>query len=1203
MSLFVSTLGVPAVFLRQPDGTLAPHRLRYRKSYALLGFLLVERGYWHTRERLADMLWPELSSEAARSNLRQVLKDLSGMLQRAGVDAALVVDRWQVALYPQAGFEADVLWFDPPHLRALRAASDAAALAALLPDAPVWMPRLEGEFLHGGDAGGEGDFAEWADLQRPVLQRMRETFLRELFEACLRCRDAELAQATLAAWARCEPLRDEPVRLMMARLADQGQYQPALQQYQALAQRLQTALDEAPEADTEALRQEIARRASAGAAPSAGATVERRHVALLYVAPDSHAAIERFQAWEDAVSAAAQRFAAVRFSGTGMGCWLAFGLSAGDGQPLRQALQCALVLRAQCPLLMPRAGVSAGRIMVVPAGEGTRLLGETPELAMRLALGAEPGDILYAGAEPDFGTLDDAWRIVARDSVPGVGGGLRCWRLMTDDAAVEPAAAARLLGREAELGQLREALAHAAGRCRMASVVLMGEAGIGKSTLLRALAELSAREGAADVYWVRHRPETRHLPLAGLAATWADTVGVRPAMPWDEALRRVRAWLSAHAPDMDSAAVPLAGWLGICPAGQPPPSLDKAVLFPILYDMLRSLARQRPLLLLYEDMHWADQTTLEWLRHVVAVEADLPVLLVMSARGDCGAPGAPLPLAPLDDAARLALIDRLDLAARLTPARRQELARASGGLPFGIEYLVRDWLDDPVEDSTVRAAIQHQFDQLGDGKTVLMAAAVLGQTFDPALLDSLVPEAPVAQALRQARALAIVVTQDGGERLAFRHALLRECALDMIPPPQWRAWHQRIAESLTAAGGEEPAVIAAHFEAAQLWPQAVDAWRRAAEQRLQAEFAADAEACVRQAMQIVTRFPWLFSAAQQHVLQLMQAATLQLGQGLGDADSNRLFAAIASLDPAETGSEQHFRALAGYYMGSSSQGEQRGMTTAWHLESVASDPAQRAVACFAVGNSLFWRGQFHKSGHYLREAVALADVLSPPERVRYLNDDPVLMCQALDVWNGWFLTGEGGVASEAVTRALAASPRVHTACFAMTVLSAAAFCLGDTGAVTRYSEAAGEASVRHGFVLWQPFNSLLLAWAQAKQSGQAALEPLLAEVRRVEQAYRSGETTALWFAASALEAAGRYADMAAIIPRAMQSAQQGEDFFCLPDLWRQQGAIHAARGERGAARDCFDKGLALADCQGNVGLARRLQQALAALSRPEGVPN
>ena len=336
--------------------------------------------------------------------------------------------------------------------------------------------------------------------------------------------------------------------------------------------------------------------------------------------------------------------------------------------------------------------------------------------------------------------------------------------------------ATTLLEREPPLEALAAALREAAaGDGRVALVY--GEAGIGKTSLVERFAR--ERAPAARVLW--GACDSLHTP--------------RPLGP-----------LHDLAPQ---AGAPLVQALE---AGAPP-----RVVFPA---MLEELRRRPPVVAVLEDLHWADEATLDLIKFLGRRIQKLPALLVLTYRDDELGPRHPLRVVLGDlatsGALRRCALAPLSVAAVRALARDQALDaealhRQTGGNPFVVtEALASRGGGIP---ATVRDAVLARAARLSAaGRAALDAAAVIGAQVEPWLIAALVGDAAVATE----ECMAIGALQAQGELLAFRHELARQAILDTLAPPRRRALHARVLEALAAtpAGALDAARLAHHAEGA-----------------------------------------------------------------------------------------------------------------------------------------------------------------------------------------------------------------------------------------------------------------------------------------------------------------------------------------------------------------------------------------------------
>ncbi len=435
----------------------------------------------------------------------------------------------------------------------------------------------------------------------------------------------------------------------------------------------------------------------------------------------------------------------------------------------------------------------------------------------------------------------------------------------------------RLVGRSLELAQLQAALADAAaGQPSLAFVV--GESGVGKSRLV---AELQAR-AAADGTRVLSgdcvelgEGELAYAPLVtALRALVRDSDPVLAELP-----PGIRAELATLLPGLGEARERARG------AG------DQARVFEALLAVLDGLSRSGPVLLVIEDLHWADASTRAFLRFLASTLGDEPILLVATYRPDelhRRHPLRPL-LAELERVRAL----RIDLAALTRDELQEQLAGILGtdpdaalvdrlyarseGNPLFTEELLAAGLDGlGAVPPSLAAALALRIERLGDDAREVVRVLSAGGQLDDAVLAEVagLEQRALRDGLREAVASHIVVLD--GERYALRHALLREAVHDELLPGERVELHRALARALEAASGspsaQRAAAIAHHYLAAGDQPAALAAAVRAGVAAMEVQAYREGGALFERALELWDRVPGAAELAGTDQVELLERA-------------------------------------------------------------------------------------------------------------------------------------------------------------------------------------------------------------------------------------------------------------------------------------------------------------------------------------------
>ena len=478
-------------------------------------------------------------------------------------------------------------------------------------------------------------------------------------------------------------------------------------------------------------------------------------------------------------------------------------------------------------------------------GEGSAreetVVGETPSLAARLQALAPPGGILIAQSTRSLlGRLFELEPAGPLD-LKGFDGEVSAWHVhgaSSGQGRFEARRAAGLLpmvGRDRELAQLLEQWAKACAGHGQA-VLLLGEAGIGKSRLLRSLCDIAAAEGGAVIRW-------QGSPFHGGSPLWP----VAQELAGDPSRRQHRSTRAAFPPGgcRSAAGVSLvAALLGLAAEDRGPVPMAGAAqrhrLLTALRDRLLGLAGRQPLLLILEDAHWVDPTTLELARSLLDAIAGTPLFLVVSSRHD-DIPA--LPPAPQLNRLVLNRLSTADIAAMIAPlvpgvAQRQALLDTivlrTDGVPLFVEELTKALAERPdgaehEVPASLHDTLMARLDRLLDSKEVAQVAACIGREVEHRLLVAVSdrPEADLRRSLDRLCEAELLFRRGSPPDAiyCFKHALVRDAAYESLLKSRRRTIHERVLNALEA--GVLPAATsfaetaAHHAAAAELWAKAL----------------------------------------------------------------------------------------------------------------------------------------------------------------------------------------------------------------------------------------------------------------------------------------------------------------------------------------------------------------------------------------------
>ncbi|MCH7343322.1 AAA family ATPase [Pelomonas sp. CA6] len=1184
-SLRLHLLGAPRLMRGEMD---LGREIRYRKAWALLGLLCFPPATWQARSQLATLLWPDLASTAALTNLRQILSNLQQVLGKHLGRTCLQVERERVRLDPDP-----LLWVDTLALERLsRDSADSPALLQADELAQVVEPQLQSlsaDLLEGLEQASGDAYLRWLQTSRLQVRSWQQSLRLQVCEA--QQRSNRLAAAVLSArllWEQ-DPLSEPAAERLMRLLLRVGDRRGAQQVLVELDRKLlgELGLRVSPRLRTLVEPRSTVPLESEPCGPEAPLMRETRAMAWCFVTVAAPAASSSEL---DATTLQAARtllrpwHADVR-PVTGRGFHAGFGDA---GHPEQAARRCALAVRELLKALPGRlrVGLVWGQMGCHSGPEGVDWFGDLPDEARALSQQAGPGMALGNKALADR---------VAMFATTAQGALV----LQPESREEDPPAQRRyaLVGREKELAILIRHWRFAT-EGRPAWVVVQGEAGVGKTRLAQAFAAQVEAQGGL-VLRMHGALERQSSPLAPLRAALLSALSPDAQALGRSAAQARLAALLTGLPDREELLATLLHFLFDEDTAASAPLEGRDQRFWACFALLDALAQRQPVLLWGDDLHWSDLATREWLSHYAGLLAEQRLLLLSTTRPDAGAGAAATPphlleLGALAQGAAGQLVTLCDPHGQLDEAAHRQIAADSAGVPLFIEHLVRRRLAGESSPAhQVDELLTLELDRMGAFKPVLQSAAVLGNEFHASHLTLLWPHQELQPVLELACHCRLIVPL-GRQSYAFRHALIRDAAYRSLPSGQARQVHARFAGWLAVQPEAMPGEVAAHLEASQQWRPAIAWWQRAGMAAMGRQFASDALRSLQRALALAE---W-HAADEPALIRALQFAVAHaslLSQGYGSALGYALFESIAKEIKANgrpEDDEDLFRALSGLYMGGSSQKSTEGLAIGRRLERLADSPTKRLMVCFALGNSLFWHGEFKEALAYQQEGAALAEALPAEERTRYWSDDLGVLIRAFQVWTCWFL-GDMAQAQVAARQGLALARQggqPHALCFVLAFVAAMHWSDDDARAARRHAEEGLGLARRFGFPLWQGIHGLFVLWCDAREDRLSDVGAVQQAAQTFRQAYQAGSTTANWVVTSILLQLDLHEELADTVAHTRRHLEQSQDLYCQAEVLLLQAIGLARQGQAQQAAALSAEARALAHDQHAAGLLRRLDR-------------
>ena len=592
---------------------------------------------------------------------------------------------------------------------------------------------------------------------------------------------------------------------------------------------------------------------------------------------------EIISAYQKCVAETVGRFGGFVAKYMGDGVLVYFGYPQAHEDDAERAVRAGLELIAavsalKAPVsLQTRVGIATGLVVVgdligTGSAQEQAVVGETPNLASRLQGIAEPNTVVIAeDTRSLLGSLFELQDLGAKE-LKGIAEPVRAYAALRASVvesrfeALHGAVLTALVGREEELELLlRRWIRAKSGEGQV--VLLSGEAGIGKSRLTAALLERLADEPHTRLRYFCS-PQHTDSALYPVISQMERATGFVHDDTARNRLGKLDAVLAQTSTSTGDAAL-FANLLSLPNDGRYPkhdltPEQRRQRTLSALVSQLEALARQNAVLMIFEDAHWTDPTSLELFGRIVDRIPSLRVLLIVTFRPEFEPPwiGRPyvtaLTINRLGEREILALIEGV-IGNKSLPANiRQDIIERTDGIPLFVEEMTKAVLEAESQravehlaaavpssalavPASLQASLMARLDRLGPAKEVAQIGAAIGREFSHALLAAVVrkPEAEFVSALDRLIDAGLMFRQGTPPHATylFKHALVQDAAYGTLLREHRRALHVRIAETLEDQFAEiaenQPELLAHHFTEAGLIEKAAGFWGKAGQRSLE----------------------------------------------------------------------------------------------------------------------------------------------------------------------------------------------------------------------------------------------------------------------------------------------------------------------------------------------------------------------------------
>ncbi len=907
------------------------------------------------------------------------------------------------------------------------------------------------------------------------------------------------------------------------------------------------------------------------------------------------------------------------------------------------------------PPLRVRIGIATGTVVVGDVvGDGTQerdvAIGQTPNLAARLTSIAEPDGIvisnntqrLLAGVF-EYKELGDkvlkgfaepvrAWQVVGEPKVKSASHAIHRRRHLTP-----------ILAREEEISCLNRCWAEAKdGRGQV--VLVSGEPGIGKSRLVRHFESLLDESG--ETYSITKlycaeisqnsilRPFVNNL-LRGAQVSFNDRETKR--------INKIRRHIGDSALISHEEISLALEFLSVEGTDRPErpenadisPETRKARTLQILEKHLCDYAREKPSLIVVEDLHWSDMITLELFERIVVDRVhELPMLILMTARPGFAQPWprehyvTDIQVKRFSPKDAVQFLEKLPGAAQLPEDIKTEIIERSDRIPLFLEEVCKAATENfaiSKEQGTIDfdlssgsigvpsslvSSLMERLDRLGSVKSIAQLASMLGQTFSGELLEDVgfLEPRELSKALDQLVAADIIYPLTTGPEASyvFKHVLLQDAAYSSLLRSERKELHARIARVLEKKHPElthrAPELIAHHWSRGGVADKAIGYWQKAGEHARRRSANLVAIHHLSKGLELLATLPANDAGKEREIdlrTNLALAWTALRGGGAREVKEN--YSRARTLSETNVNTPESFTIMIGSWLNSFIGGDLHS-ADALSREILAfasqnDDPSFSIEAKRARGMTLFYIGDFTGARALIEDAQHLHDPDRHKLHAMRFGLDPLVCCQSYSAYAHLFL-GYPEVALRKCDEAIAASEALqhpYTLAFALAFAAFVRQNLEMSEAARDLATRAIEVAEDNEFQFWAKQQLVVQRWADARRD--RSLTPAMH--RAVASFLESGSTIAstriMSLMAEAFIDNGQATEAHAMLRRAIDTAATSGESFYLAEIHRLKAELGLKfGGERAIDEICaaLNRSFDLADHQNAMMWQRRTAKSV-----------
>lgn len=969
---------------------------------------------------------------------------------------------------------------------------------------------------------------------------------------------------------------------------------------------------------------------------------ERRHLTVMFVdlvgstamatrmdPEDMHHVITNYQ---NTVAGVVTRFDGfvAKFMGDGVLCY--FGWPRANEDDAERAVRAGLAMidairRFQEPngnALSTRVGIATGLVVVGDmigsgAAQEAAVVGETPNLAARLQGLAQPNQLVLPRQTKNL--LGDIFDLapMGAHNLKGIVPPVDAFAVLGENSkesrfvARQSGTITPIVGREPELARLSECWTKAqSGKGQV--IVVSGEAGIGKSRIAKAAVDLALKEKHIRLTYQcsPYHADSAFFPVMQQLAFAAR---FETSDSTDTKLDKLEALLGQDPDDLKLMASLLGleaekryGKLELNPAQQ------RAQTMQMFLRLLVAQSKIKPVLMIYEDLHWIDPTSLELLETLLDTVADNRILMLATARPtfDYGFGGHPI--VTRFTLNRLGREQIAAISAKLTGGKMlpdeivEIITQRTDGVPLFVEELTKTILESgalkevgnryvlngPLSTiaipTTLHDSLMARLDRLQPIKEVAQTAACIGREFAHGLLAKVtaLPEPKLAVALNGLIEAELIYRRGlpPDATYLFKHALVRDAAYESLLKERRRAVHTRILSALETDASVAAEVLAVHAEAANLTDRAIALWDTASKTAIARPAFDEAIAHLGRAIDLLkTRRDQGDTDALSTSLNLQIQLSVVYMSSTGWAADTTKAAFQSALDLADKVGETplRFSILYGlmvirYARGEPGEAVRHGQSFV-DLAEAAPDTTPAVVANRSYAAALLMTGELERAQPFFDRAVELFDPEEHKDLANQYGQDLGVATHGLITWN-LLLRGKTQEAQKSLERCLFygdACESIISKCYAHMVGDMYSLVMGDGDALAVHSKLGFDLANEHGVKLMQGFSGISSALSLLQRGDLAGLDSYKQyEAKFLATGSKIGITFYRVIAARMAFELGLVEEADAMIVKAEALMEETGELFGLSDLYRLKATVSLSKSDARLAQVLLLKAIEIA---------------------------